>query len=167
MTVPEALWRPMRGEDLPAVVRLADLIHPGLPEDEAIFAERLRLYPEGSRVLAAAGGLVGYAVAHPIRYPEPPSLNTLLGALPARSDALYVHDVAIAPEARGRGHAEAVVAALLDLAAGFPRACLVSVYGTPPFWRRFGFLDASRDVSAARLAAYGPDARFMVRLTPV
>ncbi|MCD2470206.1 GNAT family N-acetyltransferase [Jiella sp. MQZ9-1] len=159
-------WRAMRRGDLDAVADLADRIHPDLPEDRAVFAERLPLYPSGCRVLASDAEIAGYALAHPICYPHPPALNTLIGALPPLGDALYIHDVAIAPDMRGGGHAAAAIRALLALGAAFPRCCLISVYGTAPFWRRFGFTDASCDCAPGALAAYGADALWMVRLTP-
>ena len=155
----------MRPGDLAAVVALADRIHPELPEITAIFAERLALFPDGCLVLAATGRIAGYAIAHPIFYPHAPPLNTFLGSVAADADAFYIHDVAIAPEARGRGHADAIVKALLDIARTFPRSCLISVYGTVPFWQRFGFVDARVDWPLDKLADYGADARFMVRLT--
>ena len=173
-----AAWRAMRESDLAAVLALADLIHPDLPEDPAIFAERLALCPEGCFVLDAggldagpldpdpldAGGhIAGYTLAHPIRHLDPPPLNTLLGAIPPDADAFFIHDVAIAPQMRGQGLAGPVVAALLAVARGFPRACLVSVYGTVPFWERFGFVDASDALPRGKLAGYGADARFMLR----
>jgi hypothetical protein len=49
-------WRAMAAADLPAVNALAERIHPSFPEDAAIFAERLRLYPDGCRVYSAATG---------------------------------------------------------------------------------------------------------------
>ncbi len=162
-----AAWRDMRAGDLPAVMRLANRIHPGLPEGEAIFSERLRLFPQGCRVLAVGDETLGYAIAHPIRYPHPPSLDTLLGTLAPVSDAFYIHDVAIAPPMRGQGHAEAAVSELLAIAGGYLRACLISVYGTVPFWRRFGFVDAQDGPPPEKLSAYGTDARFMVRLPSV
>lgn len=161
-----AAWRLMRAGDLPAVMALAGRIHPGLPEDEAVFSERLCLFPSGCLVLDLKGEPAGYAVGHPILYPHPPSLNTLIGAIPPDADAFYIHDVAIAPEARGHRHAEEVVAALLQAASAYPQACLVSVYGTVPFWQRFGFLPADDDLAPTSLSAYGADARFMRRLTP-
>ncbi|WAP67891.1 GNAT family N-acetyltransferase [Jiella pelagia] len=90
----------------------------------------------------------------------------LIGALPLEADAFYIHDVAIAQEARGRGHAEAVVTTLLEVVSCFPRTCLISVYGTVPFWQRFGFVESDEAPAPEKLAAYGADARFMVRLTP-
>ncbi len=51
------LWRAMTPGDLPAVLAIADVVHPDYPEDAAIFAERLALYPAGCRVLERDGAL--------------------------------------------------------------------------------------------------------------
>ena len=40
--------------DLPAVMRIAAVVHPSYPEDEAVFAERLQLAAEGSGGLGLA-----------------------------------------------------------------------------------------------------------------
>jgi hypothetical protein len=40
---------------------------------------------------------------------------------------------------------------------------LISVYGTAPFWSRFGFVDETATANPAKLAPYGPGARYMVR----
>ena len=79
----EARWRAMEAADLAAVERVAAHVHPDYPEDEAVFAERLSLCPEGCLVLARPlGDPCGYVVAHPWRLGQPPALNSLLGALP-------------------------------------------------------------------------------------
>ncbi|MFX9008082.1 hypothetical protein ABTN33_19340, partial [Acinetobacter baumannii] len=59
-SAPERHWRAMSIADLPLVNVLAARIHPDYPEDEVVFAERLRLYPEGCRVLEGEQGLVAY-----------------------------------------------------------------------------------------------------------
>ena len=62
----EMAWRRMAPADLPAVMEIAAVVHPDYPEDEAVFAERLRLAPSGCHVLAdLAGALLGYLVSHP------------------------------------------------------------------------------------------------------
>nr|WP_255616967.1 GNAT family N-acetyltransferase [Aurantimonas sp. VKM B-3413] len=155
----------MRQDDLPAVGGLAARAHPDLPEDDAVFAERLALFPEGALILAAGDRVAGYAVGHPFHCAGPPKLNTLLGALPARPDCLYIHDIVVAPELRGQGLAAGGVEALLNLAEPYPATTLVSVYGTAAFWTRFGFEDASDRMAPDVLAGYGPDARWMVRVT--
>ncbi len=44
------LWRPMTEADLPAVCDIADRVHVSYPEDDTVFAERLRIYPAGCAV---------------------------------------------------------------------------------------------------------------------
>lgn len=159
------IWRPMLTGDLAGVVALAERVHPDLPEDAAVFHDRLRLYPRGCLVLAdgAHGPIAGYVVAHPWRDGPPPKLDTVLGVLPEPGDCFYIHDVVVAPEARKAGHSRVVVEQLLELAAPYRCASLVSVYGTVPFWSRFGFRDASETLPPGALSAYGADARFMMR----
>ena len=162
----------MRSSDFPPVVDLADAIHPSLPEDIAVFENRSALYPEGCLVLgeedyAGRGNPVrGYAVAHPWRGDIPPKLNSVIDALPQNPDRFYIHDVVVSPDCRGGGHAARVVERLLDLAGSYPAAILVSVYGTGPFWSRFGFREATASLPPDALDAYGEDARFMIRTPP-
>lgn len=157
-------WRGMAPGDTAAVVALADRVHPTFHEDEAVFRDRLALFPDGSLVLPApGGGLAAYCIAYPVRRFAPPPLDTMLGRLPEDADALYIHDVAVAPEWRGRGLAEPAIARLLALAEPFGTAVLVSVYGTPPFWARHGFRPVEDAALAPKLASYGEDAVFMLR----
>ena len=166
------MWLAMRQFDLDAVAGLADAIHPTLPEDVSVFANRLALFPKGCLVLRADDNelsdppIRGYAVAHPWRGDIPPKLNTVLDALPANPDRFYIHDVVVSPSCRGSGHAARVVDEFLILAEAFPAAMLVSVYGTVPFWSRFGFREASGTLPPGGLDAYGEDARFMIRTPP-
>ncbi|MDY8107943.1 GNAT family N-acetyltransferase [Fulvimarina sp. 2208YS6-2-32] len=162
-----AEWRLMRRGDLDAVLRIADLVHPALPEPPEVFANRLALWPAGTLVLEDGAGIAGYAIGHPIRFPEPPALGAVMDRLAPDADAFYVHDVAIVPEMRGRSLAGAALGQLLASASGLRRACLVSVYGTAAFWSRFGFEDAGHLVRPEKLHSFGEGARFMVsQLTP-
>lgn len=157
------LWRAMEEQDLDDVEALGNRIHPGLPEDRAVFAERLALFPDGCLVLAGPAGIDGYAVSHPIRAFEPPALGALLGAIPADADQFYIHDVVVAPERRGGGVSGEAIRMLLESAAAYPSAALVSVYGTAGFWSRFGFRPVEGVDMTAKLRPYGPDAVYMVR----
>lgn len=151
--------------DLPLVNKLAARIHPDYPEDDAVFAERLRLYPEGCRVLEGERGLVAYVVSHPWRHLEPPPLNALLGTLPPQPSTFYIHDLALAPEVQGTGAATSVVAWLARHASacGLSSMSLIAVNGSTGFWQRQGF-DAVHDpLLESRLRSYGNDARFMAR----
>ncbi|AEO59436.1 hypothetical protein MYCTH_2307768 [Thermothelomyces thermophilus ATCC 42464] len=173
-----AIWRPMTERDLPGVMRVADEIHRDLPERESIFRERLGLFPEGCMVLVSEEGeeekkgreeVGGYVVSFPIRHGRPPALNQPLGgdAIPPDADQYYLHDIAILPALRGRGAAARCIARLLDgVARRYPTTCLISVYGTVPFWTRFGFAPEPVDDDAAmrdKLRGYGPGATYLVR----
>ena len=150
----------MEVADLPAVVALAERLHPHHPESPTVFAERLALAPEGCRVLAADAGLAGYAISHPWTGQAPPRLDALLGVLPARPGAWHIHDIALAPGVRGMGLAAAVLRGLL--AGRALPATLVAIPGTGAIWARQGFRDAAVDDPAA-LSSYGAGARFMRR----
>jgi len=161
----QAGWRGMTLADHLAVERIGVLVHPDHPEAPDIFAERLRLFPAGCLVLPGPAGLLGYAIAHPWRFGQPPRLNTLLGALPAQADTFYIHDIALLPETRRSGAGAAAIGLLAALAAslGLPNLSLVAIGGTHGFWQRQGFAVHDDPALQAKLASYGPAARFMVR----
>lgn len=155
-------WRPMRADDLPAVMAVANTIHPDLPEDEAVFAERQALFPQGCWVVEEKGAIMGYAVSHPIMPQTPPALNSLLGSIPPEATDYYIHDVALLPALRGTGLARQGIETLLQVAQDYRQCVLVSVYGTGEFWGRFGFHPSKQDM-AKKLEPYGEGAVFMQR----
>jgi ribosomal protein S18 acetylase RimI-like enzyme len=155
----------MSPDDLPRVLAIAARVHESYPEDAAVFAERLRLYPAGCHVHEAGGRLLGYVLSHPWRDREPPALNSLLGALPASPATYYIHDLALLPEARGQGAGSAITEALVAQArmAGLLSVSLVAVHGPAEFWRRHGFGTVDDPALAETLRSYDESARFMVR----
>jgi GNAT superfamily N-acetyltransferase len=158
-------WRNMTMLDLPMVEAIAAEVHPGFPEDMAVFVERLRLYPEGARLLEVRGRPAGYVLSHPWRFRSLPALNSLLGHIPAEADTYYLHDLALLPVARGSGAAGTLVHFLLRHAeqAGFASMSLVAVNGSMPFWSRHGFAIAEAGELTDKLKSYEDAARFMVR----
>ncbi|MDN3562782.1 GNAT family N-acetyltransferase [Paeniroseomonas aquatica] len=157
-------WRPLTPADLPAVLALAAAMHPGYPESPAVFADRLALAPGFCRVLPGPEAPLGYAIAHPWAGPAPPALDTVLGALPPRPDRLHLHDIVLAPAARGTGQARAVVAALLQAAAaaGLAGASLLALPGKAGYWAGLGFAPDPLPPGPA-LASYGAGALPMAR----
>jgi GNAT superfamily N-acetyltransferase len=144
--------RPATAADLPALLRLQTLCHaPQLLESEACLASILA--HACSFVACAADAdadaddaVLAYALAHP-------GASAPLGALlppPSAgggerscggSGCFFLHDVCVAPHARGGGVARALVAAALARAAalGAHEAHLVALPGTVALWARFGF----------------------------
>ncbi|PYE88714.1 GNAT family N-acetyltransferase [Phyllobacterium leguminum] len=161
-------WRLMRGEDIPAVSAMAAAIHTDFFEDDAVYIERLKLYPAGCFVLEGAGGLIGYAISHPWRQFRIPTLNTLLWQLPDDSDTYYLHDIALLPEGRSGGLAARVVAVMVEQATrdGFTTMSLVAVNGSAGFWQKQGFSIVDAPELGEKLRTYSGDARFMMR-TPL
>ena len=159
-------WRPMKMADLEGVVAVAAEAFPDHFEDRVCFAERLTLYPQGCRALAEPDGSVrGYVFAYPWRADSAPALNSLIGAIPADAAVLYLHDLALSRAARGGGHGRSGVETVIDLAreGDWPAIALVAVNDAAAFWARHGFAVADPPGMTAKLASYGPDARYMVR----
>jgi GNAT superfamily N-acetyltransferase len=162
----ETGWRRMAPADLPAVMVIAAVVHPDYPEDEAVFAERLRLAPEGCHVLAGEdGALQGYLVSHPWPASAIPALNSLLGAIPQGVANWYLHDLALLPAGRGNGAAGAIVSAIAGQAAatGHTSLALVAVNASTGFWRRQGFREVHDPALDRKLASYDDAARYMRR----
>lgn len=155
----------MRPQDIDAVVSIAAQVHPHFPEERHVFADKLRLHAGGALLLESAQGPMGYCFAHPWHGTQPPPLNTLLGAIPPAADALYLHDLALLPEARGTGAGTAAVGILLAkaLSLDLHRLSLVAVNGSIPYWSRHGFLVEDSAALRTKLSSYGSDARLMVR----
>jgi ribosomal protein S18 acetylase RimI-like enzyme len=160
-----AIWRQLTLTDIDGLIRVADAVHLDLPERSVVFAERVKLFPEGSLALIDNNEICGYAISHPIRYGQPPALDSLLGEIAPDADQYYIHDVCLLPQCRGRGLATEGVDKLLVLANRYPTACLVSVYGTAPFWGRFGFFTPNSidQALSAKLRGYGDDATYLER----
>ncbi|MBR0957679.1 GNAT family N-acetyltransferase [Bradyrhizobium japonicum] len=158
-------WRPAHAFDLPAIGAIAARIHPDLPESLEVFAEKMRLYPDGCRVLAGDDEIAGYGLSHPWKQHRIPPLGDLLARLPDDADCLYVHDVAILPDFRG-GVLRAYIADIEQLArsSGITVLALVSVYATWPLWEHLGFRAVTADAELrAKLASYGKGATYMLR----
>jgi len=162
-------WRCAQPSDLRAIGAIAARIHPDLPERPEVLSEKMRLCPDGCRVLVAGDEIVGYGLAHPWKQHLIPPLDDFLERLPDDADCFYVHDVAVLADGRG-GAARAYVAAIEDLARsnGIATLALVSVYATRPLWQRLGFRPVTADEELrAKLKPYGGNATYMLReLTP-
>lgn len=158
-------WRPLATTDLPALERMASIIHPDFFEERAVLAERQKLCPEGAWLLELAGHPAGYILSHPWRFGQVPALNSLLGAIPPDADTYYLHDLALLPEARGIGAARTVLDILSAAARakGLATMSLVAVNGSQGFWQRHGFAVRQVPHLTTKLASYAATAAFMVR----
>jgi GNAT superfamily N-acetyltransferase len=110
---------------------------------------------------------LAYAVSLPVCEATLPALDAPHCERPASPTLLYLHDLAVAPEARSLGLAARLLARLADSAhaLGLPRMGLVAVQGSMRYWQRQGFAEpgAMSDAVRSKLASFGPEARFLVQ----
>ncbi len=167
--MPESVFhlRPAQAADLAAILAVQRQCYlPSMNEDGATWAGRL----------AAAAGFVwvgeqaGEIGAYLATYPSQLGKVTPLGgafALATGADCLYLHDLAVAPGAAGRGLGARLVACALAAARrhGWRHAALVCVQDAYTFWQRQGFSEPATLAPAAQaaLASYPGPARYMTR----
>jgi ribosomal protein S18 acetylase RimI-like enzyme len=142
----------MVAADLPAVAQISAVVHGRYAESEAVYAERLALWPTGCFVWRQGGDIAGLLVAHPWHRATSPALGALLGAIPPDADSFYLHDIALLPETRRHGAGSAATALVVERArqAGFRDVTLVAVNGAESYWATQGF-------AVVEAGGYGPD----------
>ncbi|NOL49852.1 GNAT family N-acetyltransferase [Pelistega europaea] len=113
------------------------------------------------------GSLLAYMMCARATMQYFPCLNMLDYQQPIDGDTLYLHDMAIAPQARGLGLKHQLLTRVLQQAQqlSLKQALLVAVQGAAPVWRKQGFevVDAQKLGLADVLASYGDDAVLMYR----
>lgn len=157
--------RPALARDIDAVVALGNDIHQDHQERPAVFHNRFTLFPDGIWLAEdAAGRLLAYAVSHPLALHASVPLDTILNG-PLARDVLYIHDVAVSPQARGLKLGEKLLERLEQVARvqGLPLLALTALDGLAPYWARFGFTEVTVPALAVKLASYGPGAAYMVK----
>lgn len=157
----------MTEADLDAVATTARLGFPDHFEGRDIFANRLALFPRGCFTLARSDGkLLGYPVAYPWVSDSAPALNESLRTLPADATVMYLHDLALLPEARGFGFGREMITTLAEQARaeGWAAISLVAVNNAASYWKRQGFVSSQRPEIHEHLVSYGEAACHMTRL---
>lgn len=159
-----AAWLPLSPSDFQDVDRIAQAIHVDIYERTEVLFDKVSFFPQGCRKFAREGEILGYAIAHPWFINEIPQIDEFLPKRGEAPDCLFLHDVAVLPEARGSNAAGEFLALLRPLARarGLRFLACVSVYGTDRLWSRFGFTVISRPEIDAKLASYGATAKYMV-----
>lgn len=159
----------MQEADIDAVIGLQMACYSGeFHEPKSSFAAKLRAAPDSCWVAAGPEGLLAYLVCLPIEGDALPALHAPQWHKAHHPDWLYVHDLAIHPQARGTG----LASAMLQLAAAAARSQklatmgLIAVQGSVPFWRRHRFEPATTPIApgmVSKLASFGEGAVFMLR----
>ena len=160
----------MKQSDLADVCRIASLCHPDFPEEDAVLEEKFNLSPLSCFILSdnesSTASVFGYCLAHPYKLNSIPALDQLLHKLPEKCNTLYIHDLALLPEAQGGGNGKKAVELLVAVAEreNFNKLSLVAVHGAQLFWQKNGFkLVKVSEMLKQKLLTYSEDARYMVQ----
>lgn len=159
----------MQEADLDSVIGLQTVCYRSeFHESKSSFASKLFAAPDSCWVAPGPTGLLAYLARLPIEWGALPSLHSLQWHRPHRPDWLFIHDLAIHPQARGTGLASAMLQQATAAARiqNLSTMSLIAVQGWVPFWRRHGFEPATAPTVqglAAKLASFGEGAVFMLR----
>lgn len=162
--------RGLQAADLPALMALqARAYGAAFVEPAAVMAQRLTITPHTVwGLFDAPGAMQAYLLAYRSVPGAVASLHQPFEPAP-RPRALYLHDLAVHPEAKGQGLGPRLVATALALARaeGLEGLGLVAVQGSQAFWQRQGFVPGRLDeASQAGLAGYGEEAVYLWRPLP-
>jgi len=154
--------RAMRVADLDAAFDLQCKAHShDYHEPRAALASRFKQGPASCFVAELGTGLAAYVFAHPWQGPAP----VLHRPLPVidKPDHLFLHDLAVAPDARGTGAGRVLVDAVMEAARvqGLAEVRLVAIAGADDFWLRQGW----KPLAGALDRSYGVGSRLMTRVT--
>lgn len=166
-TAPLLLVRDMRADDLEAVLAIQLACYgAGFVEDGVLIARRLAASPHTGWVAEHGGAVRAYLAAYPSQRGKLTPLHGDFEVAPD-ADALYLHDLAVHPEASGLGLGPRLVrhAWAHALRAGWRHSTLVSVQASVGFWERQGYAATvpADDLQQARLATYPGHSVYMAR----
>jgi len=157
----------MTAADLPAVLRIQALCYTDVtPESRQSLHSKLEASRSTCLIARIGQAVVAYLISLPWHHGQPPALNEPTCRLPPSPNCLYLHDLAVAPQARASGAGRALVDAFLSRLkqSDLGRASLVAVQDSAPYWERHGFraMPVSPALKAS-LATYGARAAYMER----
>lgn len=130
------------------------------PEDVSILKSKWLSSPHTCSIYSSnENKILAYLLSHPWGSDNPPKLNE---EAPVNNETsnLYIHDLALSNEARGKGIARALVENLINNAKtqGFTKILLVAVQSSSSFWAKYGFMVIG---NAAICPSYGSSAKLM------
>lgn len=159
--------RTMQLSDMPSIMAIQSICYTEIvPESETSMRAKLLASPATCFVAILENAVVGYLISLPWEFANPPVLNAEQCTLPEHPDCLYLHDLAIAPQARSAGCAPALVAMFL---AQLPilqlqYASLIAIQNSAAYWQRYGFQPAeASEALQKKLSSYGENIGYMVR----
>ena len=155
-------------KDLDAVLSIqTGCYDPFFHESAAAFRAKLLASPDTHWLCRREGIPLGYLVTLPVAEGKLPALDADTVIMTDKPEWLYVHDLAVLPEARSLGLGRRFMAEAERVAGakGLRGLALVAVQGAEGYWAKAGF-GVKTGVSAelaAKLASFGDGAVYMER----
>lgn len=138
-----------------------------LQEDLSSLKAKWQASPLSCFVAQREAELIAYVFAIPVAQFDFPAWNAESCHISPHADRLYLHDMAVAPSARGHGVSEALLRRVMASAEQmkYEFVQLVAVQDSTLFWAKHGFTRADmNDAVRRKLASYGNDASFLVKV---
>jgi len=130
------------------------------PEDVNILRNKWHSSPQTCAVYSDhKGKVLAYILSHPWASKIPPKLNEKISV--TYSSTLFIHDLALALEGRGKNIGKELVQNLIEnaKAQSFVKILLVAVQNSTGFWAKFGFINMR---SGKICSSYGKNSQLMV-----
>lgn len=157
--------RTMQPADLPATLAIQAASHPAhLQESATTLAAKLKLSPQTCWLAEIGGEIQAYLFAHPWTAARPPALDARLDALPVNAELLFLHDLAVHPQAQGQGlaHRLWLMAKAHAQAHAYKEIQLIALASACEFWRKQGFTEIkTNQAQQTKLTRYGHNTLLM------
>lgn len=152
--------RSIHEDDWPAILKIQSAVYPDIePESEAVLRSKTTLSHDTCVVISnSVGEILGYCLAHPWS-DSPAHLHTIYTQY-QRATHLYIHDLAIAPEYKGKQLGKTIYQFMCTKARqmNLQAIGLVSLQQALPFWSRLNFRMTAMELCNVE---YGDGAKFM------
>ncbi|WP_159991858.1 GNAT family N-acetyltransferase [Pelistega ratti] len=154
--------------DIPQILDLQRICYEvAFQEDSAAFSSKINQPDSLCWVVEKEGELLAYFMAIATNRERFPCLNTGQYDVLGHTDILYLHDMAISPQARGQGLLKQLLAKVWQQAEQLmlKEAFLIAVQGSSNMWASKGFIvvEAKQYGLEAQLRTYGEGAVLMYK----
>ena len=165
--------RPAHHADVPEILRIQAQCYTEIePETADAYLNKLEQAPDCAFVIedASCKQVLAYLFALPIQIEAPPELDAQDFVCPATANCLYLHDLAIAPNARGLGLSRPLMQAFFAAAQArrLPWASLIAIQDSQAFWQAYGFASSELSLRADlqnKLRSYGAASYLLQKLS--
>ncbi len=154
--------RTIHDDDWPEILKIQSAVYSDIePETETVLRSKAVLSQDTCVVLTdTTGNIMGYGLAHPWGE-EPAHLHAIYSEY-QHTTQLYIHDIAVSPQHRGKQFGSSLFKFMLAKAKAMniKTVGLVSLKQALSFWQRHGFEEQDYHIDQAE---YGDGARFLKR----